>query len=111
MDGFSNFHLIPIFPAFCIGGALLIESFSTKIKNKKVSLLVPVMLACGIAIFGFTATSLLITKDVNSGQFAIYSSIARNLAGPTSANNTGITIIGEPLVGLEFLLDHSIRAQ
>jgi dolichyl-phosphate-mannose-protein mannosyltransferase len=88
------FHLIPIFPAFCIGGALLIESFSTKIKNKKVSILMPVMLACGIAIFGFTATSLLITKDVNSGQFAIYSSIARNLAGPTNANNTGFTIIG-----------------
>jgi hypothetical protein len=88
------FHLIPIFPAFCIGGALLIELFSTKIKNKKVSLLVPVILACGIAIFGFTATSLLITKDVNSGQFAIYSSIAKNLASPTNANNTGITIIG-----------------
>jgi len=86
--------LIPIFPAFCIGGALLIELFYIKIKNKKVSLMVPVMLACGIAIFGFTATSLLITKDVNSGQFAIYSSIARNLAGPANANNTGITIIG-----------------
>ena len=88
------FHLIPIFPAFCIGGALLIESFSKKIKNKKVSLTVPVILACAITIFGFTATALLITKDVNSGQFAIYSSIARNLAGPAYANNTGITLIG-----------------
>ena len=56
--------------------------------------MVPVVLACGIAIFGFIATTLLITKDVNSGQFAIYSSIARNLAGPANTNNTAITLIG-----------------
>ena len=85
------FHLIPIFPAFCIGGALAILSISGKIKRKNVSLLLPIVLASGIAVFGFTATTLLITKDVNSGQFDIYSGIARNLA---DANGTTITLIG-----------------
>jgi hypothetical protein len=85
------FHLIPIFPAFCIGGALAILSISGKIKKKNASLLIPIILTSGIAVFGFTATTLLITKDVNSGQFDIYSGIASNLA---DANGTNITLIG-----------------
>jgi hypothetical protein len=85
------FHLIPIFPAFCIGGALAIISISEKIKRKNANLLIPIVLASGIAVFGFTATTLLITKDVNSGQFNIYSGIAKNLA---DANGTTITLIG-----------------
>jgi hypothetical protein len=85
------FHLIPIFPAFCIGGALAIISISEKIKRKNANLLIPIILASGIAVFGFTATTLLITKDVNSGQFNIYSGIAKNLA---DANGTTITLIG-----------------
>jgi hypothetical protein len=90
------FHLIPIFPAFCIGGALFIVSISRKMKNKRASLVIPIILASGIAIFGFTATTLLITKDVNSGQFNIYSSIAKNLADANTVdtNGTSITLIG-----------------
>lgn len=85
------FHLIPIFPAFCIGTSLFLESLSIKIRNNKIKILVPIFLASGIAIFGLTATSLLITKDVNSGQFIIYSNIARNLV---NANNSNVTVVG-----------------
>jgi len=85
------FHLILIFPAFCIGTSLFLESLSIKIKNNKIKILVPIFLASGIAIFGLTATSLLITKDVNSGQFIIYSNIAENLV---NANNSNVTVVG-----------------
>jgi hypothetical protein len=85
------FHLIPIFPAFCVAGALAILAVSGKIKRKKPRLLIPIILTSAIAVFGFTATTLLITKDVNSGQFKIYSGIAQNLA---DANGTSITLIG-----------------
>lgn len=85
------FHLIPIFPAFCIGTSLFLESLSIKIRNNKIKILVPIFLASGIAIFGLTATSLLITKDVNSGQFVIYSNIAENLV---NANNSNVTVVG-----------------
>ena len=95
------FHLIVIFPAFCIASAILINSlqkfmvqrFRTWQRNKIFSQGIFLM----IAIFGIIISSVLINSDVNSSYYKIYASIAKNIPDISNVNekqNANVTVIG-----------------
>jgi Dolichyl-phosphate-mannose-protein mannosyltransferase len=86
------FHLITIFPAFCIGGAILIDLLRKTVK-KYVSTALSLTIPAAFCIFGFLVTSMLISTDVNSNYYEVYASIAKNL--PATINtNSSVTVIG-----------------
>lgn len=87
------FHLVPIFPAFCIASAVLlndIRKFLARYVNKLLSV-IPFLVP---SIFGLVVTGMLITTNVNSSYFAIYSSIAQNLPAPGSNLDHKVTVAG-----------------
>jgi 4-amino-4-deoxy-L-arabinose transferase-like glycosyltransferase len=66
------FHLIPLFPAFCITAAvLLVRIFKASFWRKLISL----VLISAIVCFGLVSSLLLITINVNSYQFEAYAAI------------------------------------
>ena len=66
------FHLIPLFPAFCISAAVLIvRIFKASVWRRLIS---PVLFSA-IVCFGFVSSMLLITINVNSYQFEAYAAI------------------------------------
>jgi 4-amino-4-deoxy-L-arabinose transferase-like glycosyltransferase len=82
------FHLIVIFPAFCIAFAILIESARMKLMNHGWRKLSNVLIA-SIIIFGIIITTMIITLNVNSTNYKIYAAIAEKI--PT---NSKVTVIG-----------------
>ena len=87
------FHLVPIFPAFCIGSAIVLKDlgkFIARYSNKLVGL-VPF---AGITIFGLVVTTILVTSNVNAPYFKIYSAIAENLNTAKKTSSEGVTIAG-----------------
>ena len=82
------FHLIVIFPGFCIASGILIDSIRIKLKNAGKSVLSKIMIL-SIFVFGFVVTTMLITLNVNSANYAIHASIAGHL--PSDDN---VTMIG-----------------
>lgn len=87
------FHLIVIFPAFCIASAVLLnhaQRFIRKYTNQILSQ-TPFLV---IAIFGLIISTILITTNVNTSYYEIYGEIARNLPDPNSENNENVTLIG-----------------
>jgi hypothetical protein len=82
------FHMIVLFPSFCIAFAILINSIRTKLINMNKNILSNIMII-SIAIFGIIITTMIITLDVNSANFRIYTSIAEHLP-----NDDNVTLIG-----------------
>jgi hypothetical protein len=82
------FHLIVLFPGFCIAFAILIDSIQTKLKNAGKNVLSKILIL-SIFAFGFVVTTMLITLNVNSANYTIHASIAESLP---SDNN--VTMIG-----------------
>ncbi len=82
------FHLIVLFPGFCIASAILIDSIRIKLKNAGKNVLSKIMVL-SIFAFGFVVTTMLITLNVNSANYSIHASIAEHLP---SDNN--VTMIG-----------------
>jgi hypothetical protein len=93
----SYWHLVPLFPAFCIASARLIESLSKMIKrNKKVQQILPLIAICGIGIFGLvTITKLIITSN-NDFHYKAAAFISEYLHDNTNNNNNKITLISNP---------------
>ena len=96
----SFFHLIPLFPAFCIAFAKLIVFLSDKIntKNKIVGTVATYAIISGLSIFGLISTIMLITTNVNSNHFETAAMIARYLPdtdNPNSSGNKMSVIMGE----------------
>lgn len=88
------FHLAPILPALCILSAVFID-YIRKIITKyctKYSNILPHAPLAAVVIFGFISTTMLITLDVNSTYYKIYSTIAQKI--PDFGNNSKITLIG-----------------
>ena len=87
------FHLVLIFPAFCLATAIslnflqkLISKYSYKILSYSVIIFV--------LAFGIVATSMLITLDVNSSYYKVYATIAEQIPYSGGANSTRVTLIG-----------------
>jgi hypothetical protein len=97
-----HFHWILLIPAFCIAIGVLIERISKRIKRNRVSQVSRIVIISIIGIFGLTSTYTLITSNLNSSYFELYSYISQDLQSNSKAdtndgnnnNNDGITVIG-----------------
>ncbi|HEY6884389.1 MAG TPA: phospholipid carrier-dependent glycosyltransferase [Nitrososphaeraceae archaeon] len=91
------FHWIPVFPAFCIAAARMIEHISNKIDKIKDQKILPqsyswpylIIITAIIGIFGLASTIMLITTNVNASYFNIDSQIVQHIS-----DNSKVTIIG-----------------
>jgi hypothetical protein len=92
------FHWIPVFPAFCIAAARMIEQLSNKIGKIQVQKILLrsysspyfiIIITAIIGIFGLASTITLITTNVNASYFNIDSQIVQHIP-----DNSKVTIIG-----------------
>jgi hypothetical protein len=87
IDFVSFFHLIPLLPAFCIAAARMIVYLSNKISYKKIEQILPFAVILGIGAFALAHTTMLITTNVTSNYFALYSSIVQYLVNEDNIND------------------------
>lgn len=81
-----HFHLVPLFPAFCISGAfLIVRIFKFELWRR---LIFPVFVSA-IICFGFVVSILLITLNVNSHQFEVQAVVAEKLMNDNNINFIG----------------------
>ncbi|TLX85671.1 MAG: hypothetical protein E6K97_12180, partial [Thaumarchaeota archaeon] len=85
------FHLMLIFPAFCISSAILIGSIQSFIA--KYSRVLSYTIVGFVFIFGIVTTTMLITLDVNSDYFRVFTAIAEKIP-EADQKNEKITLIG-----------------
>ena len=100
----SFFHLIPLLPLFCIAAAKMTIDLSNRIKNIKVRKIIPFAIISAIGIFGLVSTTMLITSNVTSSYFKVYSFLVSYVANQTlhdnhvdltgKANDDKIAIVG-----------------
>ena len=94
------FHLIVIFPAFCIGSAVLINDIQRFIRKRLIlrsgSMLLSQVPFIIVSLFGLVILTILITSNVNSSYYRIYASIASNIPDVSNAsgNNSNVTLVG-----------------
>ena len=88
------FHLIIIFPAFCIASAVLLNRVQIFIRQSHSNQILSQTPFVAIAGFGLIISTMLITTNVNTSYYQIYGQIARNLPDPNSKNNESVTLIG-----------------
>ena len=86
------FHLLPIFPAFCLASAILID-YLQKIIAKYTNRTLSCTIILFISVFGIVTTAMLISLDVNSSYYEIYSTIAEHMSTPTNQADK-VTLIG-----------------
>ena len=82
------FHLIVLFPAFCIAFAVLLDSIQMKLISMGKKIASNIMII-SVFTFGIVITTTLITLNVNSANYAIHASIAGHLP-----NDGNVTMIG-----------------
>ena len=80
-----------IFPAFCISSAILIGSIQSFIA--KYSRVLSYTIVGFVFIFGIVTTTMLITLDVNSDYFRVFTAIAEKIP-EADQKNEKITLIG-----------------
>jgi hypothetical protein len=87
------FHLLYVFPAMCLGTAILVD-YAQKIIAKFCRPIISYSVIILIAGFGIVITSMLITLDVNSSYYKVYASIAQQIPSAANKIQTNVTIIG-----------------
>lgn len=87
------FHLVVIFPAFCISSAIFI-GYLQKAIVKYTPKLASYSVVVFVIVFGFASTTMLITLDVNSTYYQVYSAIAQKVPSSDNDSNPEITLIG-----------------
>ena len=89
-------YTVPIWPAFCIAGAVLIVGLTNKIislsKNKKVVQILPFALISAIAVFGLVSTFTLISTNLTSTQIKAAALVAQKIM-QQDKNSNDLTII------------------
>lgn len=83
----SFFHLIPLLPLFCIAAAKMTIDLSNRITNMRVRKIIPLAMISAIGIFGLVSTTMLITSNVTSSYFKVYSFLVSYLANQILHNN------------------------
>ena len=83
----SFFHLVPLLPLFCIAAAKMVIDLSNRIKNIKVRKILPFTIISAIGVFGLVSTSMLITSNVTSSYFKVYSFLVSYLANQIGLDN------------------------
>jgi hypothetical protein len=89
----SYWHLIPLFPAFCIVAAKLIGDLSSKISNKNIQKIAPYAIISGIGLFGLLTTTMLITMNVASFHYEVEAFLAQRLQDMNYTTGNKITVL------------------
>jgi asparagine N-glycosylation enzyme membrane subunit Stt3 len=79
IDFVSFFHLILLLPAICISAARLIVDLSNRVKKIKFQRILPFAIISVIGVFGLVSITTLITLNVSSSYFDVYSFIVQSL--------------------------------
>jgi hypothetical protein len=80
IDFVSFFHLIVLFPAICISSARLIVDLSNKVKKIKFQRILPFAIISIIGVFGVVSVTILVTLNVSSSYFDVYTFVVQYLA-------------------------------
>jgi hypothetical protein len=86
IDFVSFFHLILLLPAICIESARLIVDLSNKVKKIKFQRILPFAIVSIIGIFGLGSVAILITSNVNSSYFDVYTFVVQYLVNHHDLN-------------------------
>jgi hypothetical protein len=97
----SSFHLIPLIPLLCIAAAVLVVEVSTKISNKgttSIQKMLPIIVVTGIGAFGLISTTIIVSKDINSAEFAASAFISQQLPSKHKQHDvpSDTTLIANP---------------
>ena len=89
------FHLIAIFPAFCISIGVTIDYMLNKMKNmtKKTAIIA----ASVLVLFGFVSTVTLMTLNTNSVHYYAQASVIKEISQRNNSENnetSGVTLVG-----------------
>jgi hypothetical protein len=89
------FHLIAIFPAFCISIGVTIDYMLNKMKNmtKKTAIIATSVLV----LFGFVSTVTLMTLNTNSVHYYAQASVIKEISQRNNSENnetSGVTLVG-----------------
>ena len=89
------FHLIAIFPAFCISIGVTIDYMLNKMKNmtKKTAIIA----ASVLVLFGFVSTVTLMTLNTNSIHYYAQASVIKEISQRNNSENnetSGVTLVG-----------------
>ena len=96
----SFFHLIPLFPLFCIAASKLAVDLTDRIKKKNIKKMAPLIFVLAVGLFGIINTTMLITQNLTSSFFELYSFTAGAIPDDdyddNNSNNTTtkMTVIG-----------------
>jgi len=88
------FHLIPIFPVLCIGGAIILEDIVKRIQKPKIR---REILVVSITVFGLLSTGLVIVNDLSGSQFEVIEYVLKNV------DDSNTTILASPIYSWIFL--------
>jgi hypothetical protein len=89
----SYWHLIPLFPAFCIVAAKLIGDLSSTISNKKIQKIASYTIISGIGLFGLITTTMLITMNVASFHYEVEAFLAQRIQDMNYTTDNKITVL------------------
>jgi hypothetical protein len=90
------FHLIPIFPAFCISIGVTIDYVLNKMKNN-MTRKTAIIAASVLVLFGFVSTATLMTVNTNSIHYNAQASVIKEISQRNNSENnktSGVTLVG-----------------
>ena len=87
----SYWHLIPLFPAFCIGSGILINDISKLLPNYKIQNTLPYAIILGIGTYGLIVTIMLITLNLTSFHYQVISDIAYQIQNTNTNPTTNVS--------------------
>ena len=95
MGYYPDREFIPMLPLFCIGGAVLIDYGVNRIKTRKKPILLAGIISA-VGVFGLISTTMLISTNLTSSQFATAAFISAYLDNENNKKEN-ITLISTPI--------------
>jgi glucose/arabinose dehydrogenase len=83
----SFFHLIPLFPILCIAASKLAVDLFGRIRKQNIKKIAPFIFVLAVGLFGLINTTLLITQNLTSSFFELYSFVAGAIPANNNDNN------------------------
>jgi glucose/arabinose dehydrogenase len=94
----SFFHLIPLFPVFCIAASRLAVDLYNKIRAPTIRRMAGFIFVIAVGSFGLISTTLLVTQNLTSSFFELSSFVAEAVPDKNADNNntttSNMTVIG-----------------
>jgi hypothetical protein len=104
-------HLIPIYPALCIGCAILITDVSKIFRSQRIKKLLPYSLLTIISVYGIIVTTILISLNLTSFHYEVISVLGNEIqkankitTESSSYNNKDNNIHGVTVLGNNYFL-------